>query len=160
LPNGWEYQTEANAVKTAYIKEAMERKFLLRQKFEKIIRSILNTPDPSRENRWMSFTELENLRNEIMHTKQSRSEERYAKLLSHSIFDIISNHKTIIQYYGGHIADYKSGLLEEYPYEFGYDDVIPGLMTDEDYRKSPKSIRNINLDTPDEEEWPKVLDLL
>lgn len=152
IPSGWEYQTEANGVKTIYSKEAIERKFPLRDKFKKIIRPILNTPDPSQENWWMSFTELENLRNEIIHTKQSKSEERYAKLLSQSIFDIVKNHQDIIQFYGEHISKYKTELLEEYPYEFGYDDVIPGLMTDKNYWKSYKSIRNINFDRSGEEE--------
>ena len=89
--------------------------------------------DPSREDWWISFTELENLRNEIIHTKQSKSEERYAKLLSESIFNIVRNHKNIIKFYGEHISRYKTELLEEFPYEFDYDDVIPGLMTDKNY---------------------------
>lgn len=152
IPSQWEYLTEANGVKTIYSKEAIERKFDLREKFKKVIRPILNTTDPSHEKWWMPFTELENLRNEIIHTKQSKSEERYAKLLSQSIFDIVNNHKIIIQFYGEHIAKYRTELLEEYPYEFGYDDIIPGLMTDKNYRKSYKSIRNINLDKSDEEE--------
>lgn len=152
IPSGWEYQTEANGVKTIYSKEAIERKFPLRDKFKKIIRPILNTPDPSREGWWKTFTELENLRNEIIHTKQSKSEERYAKLLSQSIFNIVGNHQNIIQFYGEHISKYKTELLEEYPYEFGYDDVIPGLMTDKNYWKSHKSIHNINLDKSEEEE--------
>ncbi|WAC01579.1 hypothetical protein N7U66_16740 [Lacinutrix neustonica] len=152
IPAGWEYQTETNGVKTIYSKEAIERKFQLREKFKKIIRPILNTPDPSLENWWMSFTELENLRNEIIHTKQSKSEERYAKLLSKSVFDVVKNHKKIIQFYGEHISRYKTELLEEYPYEFGFDDVIPGLMTNKNYWKSYKSIHNINLDKSNEEE--------
>ncbi len=152
IPAGWEYQTEANGVKTIYSKEAIERKFELREKFKKVIRPILNSPDPTREDWWMPFIELENLRNEIIHTKQSRSEERYAKLLSQSIFDIVRNHKNIIQFYGDHISKYRTEFLEEYPYEFGYDDVIPGLMTDKNYWKSYKSIRNINFDKSDEEE--------
>ena len=49
IPARWEYQTEANGVKTIYSKEAIERKFDLREKFKKVIRPILNTPDPSRE---------------------------------------------------------------------------------------------------------------
>tara|TARA_R110000744_G_C19322848_1_gene557797 strand:- start:113 stop:1528 length:1416 start_codon:yes stop_codon:yes gene_type:complete len=152
IPAGWEYQTEAKGVKTIYSKEAIERKFPLREKFKKIIRTILNTPDPSREDWWISFTELENLRNEIIHTKQSKSEERYAKLLSESIFNIVRNHKNIIKFYGEHISRYKTELLEEFPYEFDYDDVIPGLMTDKNYLESYKSIHNINLDKSDEEE--------
>lgn len=152
IPTGWEYQTDSNGVKTIYSKEAIERKFELREKFKKVIRPILNSPDPTKEKWWMPFIELEDLRNEIIHTKQSRSEERYAKLLSKSIFDIIRNHKNIIQFYGEHIFKYRTELLEEYPYELGYDDVIPGLMTDKNYWESYKSIRNINLDKPNEEE--------
>ena len=152
IPSGWEYQTDSNGVKTIYSKEAIERKFALRDKFKKIIRPILSTSDPSLENWWMPFTELENLRNEIIHTKQSNSEKRYSKLLSRNIFDIVKNHKKVIHYYGEHISKYRTELLEEYPYEFGYNDIIPGLMTDKNYWKSYKSIHNINFDKTDEEE--------
>ena len=94
----------------------------------------------------------ENLRNEIIHTKQSNSEKRYSKLLSRNIFDIVKNHKKVIHYYGEHVSKYRTELLEEYPYEFGYNDIIPGLMTDKNYWKSYKSIHNINFDKTDEEE--------
>lgn len=146
IPDRWEYYTESNGVKTIYSKEAIERKFSLRDKFKKMLRLIIDTPDPSTQGWWMLFTELENLRNELIHTKQSTSEERYSKLLSSSVFDLVEVHKTVIKFYGEHIAINKKSLLEEYPYNFDYDDFIPGLMSNKEYNKTYRSMRNITLD--------------
>ena len=111
-----------------------------------MLRLIIDTPDPSTQGWWMLFTELENLRNELIHTKQSTSEERYSKLLSSSVFDLVEVHKTVIKFYGEHIAINKKSLLEEYPYNFDYDDFIPGLMSNKEYNKTYRSMRNITLD--------------
>jgi len=148
IPDRWEYLTESNGVKTIYSKEAIERKFSLRDKFKKMLRVIIDTPDPSTQAWWMPFTELENLRNELIHTKQSTSEERYSKLLTSSVFEFVEVHKTVIKFYGEHISKNKKTLLEEYPYNFDYDDFVPGLMSDKEYNKTYRSIRNI----PEDEE--------
>lgn len=150
IPNNYEFLIDKNGIKTIYSKEAIERKYALREKFKVILKDIMNTSDPTKEDWWNDFIKLEDLRNEIIHTKQSKSEDRYSKLLSQDIFQLVQSHKEIIKFYGKFIEKNKKELLEEYPYGFDYDDFLPGLMTNKNYEKSYKSIHNIKLG--DEEE--------
>jgi len=152
IPNNFEYTIEKGGVKTIFSKEAIERKFSLRDKFKKILSEILNTPDPTKEDWWQPFIDLEEIRNEIIHTKQAKSEDRYSRLLSKYIFELIENHKEIIRFYGEYISKNKEDLLEEFPYNLGYDDFIPGLMTNKNYEKSYRSIHNITLTKKTDEE--------
>lgn len=151
IPDNYEYLIEKSGIKTIYSKEAIERKYSLRDKFKVILKDIMNTSDPTKEDWWNDFIRLEDLRNEIIHTKQSKSEDRYSKLLGKDIFQLIENHKTIIKFYGKFIEKNKKELLEEYPYDFDYDDFLPGLMTNKNYDKSYRSIHNINLGKGEEE---------
>ncbi len=143
IPDRYEYLIESNGVKTIYSKTAIERKFTLREKFKTILRAILKTPDPTKEKWWNTFIDLEKLRDEIIHTKQSKSVERYSKLLSNKIFKIIEVHKQIIKFYGYHIAESKTELLEEFPYNYGYDDFFPGLTDEEGYESNYRVMRNL-----------------
>lgn len=152
IPNNYEFLIDKSGVKTIYSKEAIERKYALREKFKIILKDIMNTSDPTKEDWWNDFIKLEDLRNEIIHTKQSKSEDRYSQLLGKDIFPLIETHKKIIKFYGKFIETNKKELLEEYPYNFDYDDFLPGLMTDKNYNKSYRSIHNINLNKKDEEE--------
>jgi len=145
IPDNHEYKIEKDGIKMIYSKEAIERKFSLREKFKNILKDILHTPDISKTNWWNSFIELEDIRNEIIHSKSSKSEDRYSKLLEKKIFKIIEVNKTIIKYYGKFILKNKKHLLNEYPYEFGYDDVNPGLMSNKDYESSYKISHNIKI---------------
>ena len=142
IPYFYEYTTENNGVKNIYSKEAIEKRFTLRDKFKKIIKEILSTPDPTKTSWWDSFIKLEDIRNEIIHTKQSKSEERYSKLLDKQIFDLVSVHDEIIRYYGFYIDKNKKELLEEYPYDFGFDDLFPSLIDEYDYEKLYETLYN------------------
>lgn len=143
IPNSFEYLVEKNGVKTIYSKEAIERKFSLREKFKNILTLIIKTPDPSKEKWWSLFLSLEDIRNEIIHTKQSKSEHRYSSLLSKDIFNIIEIHKEIIHFYGVYISENKKDLLQEFPYNFGFDDFYPGLTDEKGYQRSYKTLHNI-----------------
>ncbi|SHG37612.1 hypothetical protein [Flavobacterium johnsoniae] len=145
IPDNHEYIIEKDGIKTIYSKEAIERKFSLREKFKNILKDILYTPDVAKTKWWNSFIELEDIRNEIIHSKSSKSEDRYSKLLQKKIFKIIEVNKIIIEYYGQFILENKKYLLNEFPYEFGYDDVHPGLMSNKNYEKSYKISHNINM---------------
>ena len=142
IPYFYEYTTNNNGVKNIYSKEAIEKRFPLRDKFKKIIKEILNTPDPTKTSWWNNFIKLEDLRNEIIHTKQSKSEERYSKLLDKQIFDLVSVHDEIIRYYGFYIDKNKKELLEEYPYDFGFDDLFPSLIDEDEYEKLNETLYN------------------
>ena len=143
IPDRYEYLIEKDGIKTIYSKQAIERRFSLRDKFKNILKSILNTSDPTQEKWWSKFIDLESIRDEIIHTKQTKSEDRYSQLLSKRIFEIIEVHKEIINYYGYYISENKKELLEEFPYNFGYDDFFPGLTDDKGYEKSYKVLHNI-----------------
>jgi hypothetical protein len=143
IPDSYEYTIEKDGIKTIYSKEAIEKKFTLRDKFKNVLRSILNTPDPTRESWWDQFIILENLRDELIHTKQSISEERYSRLLSFSIFKNVRIYKEIIKYYGYYIFENKKELLDEFPYNLGYDELFPGLTNDEGYERSYRVLYNI-----------------
>lgn len=145
IPDNHEYIIEKDDIKTIYSKSAIERKFSLRDKFKNILKDILSTPDITKTNWWNSFVELEDIRNEIVHSKPSKSEDRYSKLLEKKIFKIIEVNKIIIKYYGEFISENKKYLLNEFPYEFGYDDVYPGLMSDKSYERSYKISHNIKM---------------
>lgn len=142
IPNHFEYLVEKDGVKTIYSKQAIERRFSLRDKFKTIIRSILNTPDPSQTNWWNDFINLENLRDEVIHTKQSRSEDRYSQLLTKRIFQTIEIHKEVIHFYGYFITEYKNELLDEFPYNLGYDDFYPGLTDEKGYESFMRRLHN------------------
>lgn len=141
IPENYSHCTESAGIKTIYSKEAIERKFSLKEKLKKILSEILDTPDVSKEKWWNSFIKLEEIRNEIIHTKQSKSENRYSQLLKREIFDIIQTHKEIIHYYGYYIAKNKQDLLNEFPYDFGYDGFYPNLTNKESLDKSIKTLR-------------------
>jgi len=103
----------------------------------------LETSDPTKEKWWDEFIDLENLRDEVVHTKQAKSEDRYSQFLSKKIFKTIGVHKEIIKYYGYYISKNKRELLKEYPYNFGFDEFIPGLMSKANYEESIRDLRNI-----------------
>jgi len=135
IPQGFEHEEEKDGVRTIYSKEAIERKFPLREKLKKILTKILETPNPTSEKWWSKFVELEDIRNEIIHTKQAKSEDRYSKLLSKNIFELIKVHSEIIGYYGNYINRNNPRWLEEFPYNFGYNGIVPGLSDSKDYKK-------------------------
>jgi len=141
IPENYNHITESNGIKTIYSKQAIERKFPLKEKLKKILAEILNTPDVSKEKWWNSFVKLEEIRNEIIHTKQSKSESRYSTLLCKDIFELIKSHKEVINFYGYYIAKNKQDLLNEFPYEFGYDEFYPNLTNKESFEKSVKVLR-------------------
>jgi len=56
--------------------------------------------------------------------------------LSKKVFELIEIHKKVIGFFGKYIAENKRQLLEVFPYNFGYDDFILGLMSNKEYKKS------------------------
>jgi hypothetical protein len=143
IPYNYEYITEKDGIKTIYSKEAIERKFTLKDKLKNHLKDILETPDITKTIWWDKFIKLEEIRNEIIHTKPSKSEDRYSKLLEHKVFEIIKVHKTIIEYFGKYINENHKVLLDEFPYNFGFDEVYPATMSGKAYDKSYRNMNNI-----------------
>lgn len=116
-----------------------------------MLKQILKTPDPTKEDWWQQFIKLEEIRDEIIHTKESKSEERYSSFLSKNIFKQIEISKEIISFYGYYIEKNVRDLLADYPYDFGYDNVLPYFISDEDYDKHMRNLRGI----PENPAWEK-----
>lgn len=137
-----EIKDKAGALKTLD-KSAIERKFPLRDKLKVVLKDILNTTEPNKETWWQSFILLEDIRNELIHVKPSKSEERYSKLLLSSIFDIVKVHLDIISYYGKCIDLIDSEAINDFPYGFNSDRIKPYKMTEVNFDKAWKGLRNI-----------------
>lgn len=142
IPSNYTYSytdKDGNSVKMN--KEQIERTASLRDKLKIILPEIIGCESPIRQKWWSKFTELENLRNEIIHSKESKSEDRYSKLLSTSIIRKVEVHKEVIEFFGKEISIMKTELLDEYPNGFGYDYYKVKKMTDENFKKSINVIR-------------------
>jgi hypothetical protein len=145
----YEHTKREKGMTTIYDKEGIERFFKLREKFKVIIRTILSTPDPTTERWWQYFIQLEGIRDKIIHTKQSSSQERYSLFLSPKIFPIIEISKTIVKWYGHYINTNLRHILEDYPFGYGFDNTIPAFMTNANYWKSWRNMHGIP-DPPEE----------
>ena len=110
-------------------------------KLKIILPEIIGCESPVGQKWWSKFTELENLRNEIIHSKESKSKDRYSKLLSTSIIRKVEVHKEVIEFFGKEISIMKTELLDEYPNGFGYDYYKVKKMTYENFKKSIDVIR-------------------
>lgn len=133
---------KSEGVTTTYSKKAIERRFHLREKLRQILPQSIQSPDPCNQLWWNDFVALEEIRNEIIHTKQHKSIERYSSLLSPRIFMLIEVNKKIIQFYGEYIRRFKPQLLNEFPYDFGTDSLWPAFMSDEDFRDYYNRLHN------------------
>ncbi|NII29686.1 hypothetical protein HB364_31705 [Pseudoflavitalea sp. X16] len=143
IEENYEHTKKEKGVTTIYDKEGIERFFKLRDKFKVIIRAILTTPDPSAEKWWQDFILLEDIRDKIIHTKQSSSQERYSMLLSPKIFTIIEVSKTILKYYGNYIKANLRHILADFPFGYGFDNTVPAFMTNTEYWKSKRRMHGI-----------------
>ena len=123
-------------------KAKIERTFPLVDKLKEVMRDVYATPDPEQEAWWQCLSELQEIRDQTIHTKQHLSKDRYSKLLSQGIFEIITVYEAIIRFYGGYILAKDRYLINEFPYGFGYDDVYPSLMSDRTYKDIYNSLHN------------------
>lgn len=149
IPQEYEYVEERKGIKKIYSKSAIERHFRLKDKFKIILKEILLLDDVSKSEWWSKFDKLEDLRNEVIHSKASTSEDRYSKLLSKNVFETIRVHTQIIEYIGNHIIKNKKVLLNEFPYGFGFDELNPVFMSDKDmkeYLRDYHGIPNVEID--------------
>jgi hypothetical protein len=127
---------------TSYSKKAIERKFHLREKLRQILPQSIQSPDPCTESWWNDFIALEEIRNEIIHTKQHKSIERYSSFLTSRIFTLIEVNKKIIRFYGEYIGKFNPQLLNEFPFDFGTDTLWPAFMSDEDFKDYYEKLHN------------------
>lgn len=143
VPSNHQHTVVEQGITKIYNKESIERWLSLRDKLRSVIPALINRIKPVSEKWWSSFIELEDLRNEIIHTKHSRAEIRYSMFLNERVFKIVSVHNTIVSYYAKLFCDAKSHSINEFPINVGCDELMPGLMTDKNFINSYKGLRNI-----------------
>lgn len=119
LPYDYEF-TDPNGKK--FNREKIERYKPLEYKLEYVLTDILQSGNPTKETWWPTFQKLKDIRDQIIHSKPSKAEERYALFLSPDIFNTIECYKEVLNYYGHYINANYEILLDEYPYGFGFDD--------------------------------------
>ncbi len=139
IPDNYTFTTATGKVRD---KAHIERNAKLREKLKDHLTTIYQTADPETEAWWGRFINLEELRNQTIHTKQHLSEERYSKLLEMEIFNIIGVYKEVFNFYGPVIARDPSSMINEFPYNFGFDAVRPKLINDANYRKLYNNLHN------------------
>lgn len=146
IPDEFEYVEEGKGkwlgVQTVYSKEAIERNFSLRDKLKVILPKVLGARDPIKEPWWNDFIALEDIRNEVIHTKQSKSEERYSLFLDRRIFKIIRCYSVVITFYGEFINRTQRQILFDFPYGYGFDSVPPSFISNEDFEERDRRLYN------------------
>jgi hypothetical protein len=143
IEESYQHTKKEKGVTTIYDKEGIERNFKLRDKFKIIIRTILATSEPVIEPWWQLFIQLEEIRDKIIHTKQSSSQDRYSLFLSSKIFPIIEVSKTIVKWYGQYINTNLRHILDDFPFGYGFDNTLPMFMTNTEYWKSQRRMHGI-----------------
>jgi len=140
IPDGYTF-TKPNGNKVMD-KIHIERSLPLTTKLKIIFSDIYHTPNPEQETWWQNLADLQELRDQTIHTKQHYSQIRYSKLLSREIFETVQVYKVIIVYYGKFILEKDKNLINDFPYNFGFDQVYPALMTDRTYKDIYNSLHN------------------
>ncbi|NTE03158.1 hypothetical protein G6M26_41670 [Agrobacterium tumefaciens] len=138
IPNDIQIITEDNEVHT---KTKVER-YSLEDKLKTISNEVINTPQVEEQPWWSKFKRLQKIRNQSIHSKPSDAQVRYSSLLEKDIFKVIHVHKEIIAFYGLHLKKQNSKLLNEFPYGFGQDQIIPRIVSDRTYKDLYNSLHN------------------
>jgi len=123
-------------------KSKIERTLPLTYKLKNILTDIYQTTNPETEDWWQDLAELQELRDQTIHTKQHFSQQRYSRLLSNDIFKIIGVYEVIINYYGEYIKLYDRHLINDFPYNFGFDQIYPSLMSERTFKDIYNDLHN------------------
>lgn len=126
-----------------FSKNDIERWYTMNDKMNIVIPDALGLALPNQQKWWNRFDKLKILRDKIVHAVESKSNERYSDLLKKDIFIIVESHIEVIKYFGKWATDSKHYLLNELPYGFGYDDIMPILISSNDYNRVDREMRGI-----------------
>jgi hypothetical protein len=118
--------------KTEFTSLEIEKLFPFEEKIKLISKQILLIPDNESEAIIKTITDLKTIRDEIIHAKPSKSEERYSKFLHEDIFRIIESHKEFIKTIGSYIFKNKKYLLNVFPYNLDQNEFYPSMFSNEE----------------------------
>jgi len=134
IPGNYIYKKYEKNIKTGRMKTKKLSKqdiewLSIDEKLNCVLTDALNIPLPKNEKWWTYFWKLKRLRDMIIHAVESKSNDRYSKLLEKEVFRIVESHMDVIKFFGKWLTDYKHYQLNEIPYGFGYDDIMPKLIS-------------------------------
>jgi hypothetical protein len=118
--------------KKEFTSQEVEKLFPFDEKIKLISKQILSIPDEECTDLINIIIDLKTIRDEIIHAKPSKSEDRYSKFLQVDIFKIIESHKEFILTIGVYIFKNQKYLLNDFPYNFGQDEFFPNILSDEE----------------------------
>jgi hypothetical protein len=144
IPFHHKHIVQEKGITKIYNKESIELSFPLRDKLKSVIPLIIDSPTPVNEKWWQGFIRLEDLRDEIIHTKESKAEIRYSTLINDRIFKIAAVHNDIVTYYARLLCDARSQIINDFPIGVGCDELIPALMTDKNFKEEYKALFNVS----------------
>lgn len=101
IPEGYTYKKDIakKGIYEVYDKSAIERWLTTTEKVSKILPDIYNCPSPSNQKFWGHFKKLEELRNEIIHSKSSTSSALLSDLLSNDIRKYFNSCESMLFYF-------------------------------------------------------------
>ncbi|SDD66741.1 hypothetical protein [Pedobacter soli] len=138
IPNDIQIITDNNIIHT----KADVDWYSLETKLKTISDVVLSTPPAESQPWWGKFKRLQKIRNQSIHTKPSDSQLRYSSLLEKKIFKVIGVHKEIITFYGTYLKKSNEKFLNDFPYGFGQDKIIPSIISDRTYKDFYNALHN------------------
>jgi len=142
LPFFYKYTIVKDDIRTTYTKEEIERKFHLKDKLKKILPDAISVKSPIEQKWWQNLVDLQYIRDELIHSKDAKAEERYSLLIDERIWDVASCHNVIISHYAQELCKMKSPIINDFPVGVDCDEIIPGLMSEKSYENMYKSLFN------------------
>ena len=126
IPDNYEYKkiNKSKGIHEVYVKEAIERWLSLKEKIQYILPNIYKADKVDTKKWWGLFSNLEKLRNNIIHQKSVHSTEYYKCYFKESIFDICKCPKEVLKFfYNAHEKNNQTNPI--WPWLVGEKNVFP-----------------------------------
>jgi hypothetical protein len=126
IPDNYEYKkiNKSKGIHEIYVKEAIERWLSLKEKIQYILPNIYKADKVDTKKWWGRFSNLEKLRNNIIHQKSVHSTEFYKCYFKESIFDICKCPKEVLKFfYNAHEKNNQTNPI--WPWLDGEKNVFP-----------------------------------
>lgn len=126
IPDDYEYkkQNKSKGIHELYEKGSIERWLSLKEKLQYILSDVYKTDKVESQRWWGLFSNLEKLRNDIIHQKSIDSTEFYKCYFKESIFNICRCPKEVLRFfYNAHKANNKTNPI--WPWLEGEENSFP-----------------------------------
>ena len=126
IPEDYEYKkkNETKGIHELYEKGSIERWLSLKEKIQYILTDIYKTDKTDRQKWWGHFSNLEQLRNDIIHQKTVKNTEFYKDYFKEKIFEICKCPKEVIRFfYSAHEKNNQTNPI--WPWIEGENNIFP-----------------------------------